>query len=111
MYSVTNTIHVETPYAENMIKGFTSSHTKEAMSHVEGFINFQLMSRELPDEENVTELVVLSLWESREHQKGWVKSQAFKDVHKRDDSNESTKEKPKRQGFIRNSIAEFDVLN
>lgn len=108
MYSVTNTIHVETPFAENMIKGFTSSHTKDAMSDIDGFINFQLMVRELPDENNVTELVVLSLWESKEHQKAWVKSQAFKDVHKKDDSNKSGENR--RQGFIKNSIAEFDIL-
>lgn len=109
MYSVTNTIHIETPYSEKMIERFASTHTKDLMQDVDGFISFQLMSRELPDEEGVTELVVLSLWESKEQQKNWVKSEAFKKVHQRD-SADKKEEKPKRSGFIRNSIAEFDVL-
>ncbi|MGX6970075.1 antibiotic biosynthesis monooxygenase [Vagococcus bubulae] len=110
MYSVTNTIHIETPFAENMIQRFTSSHTTSAMEKVDGFIQFQLMTRVLPEDENVTELVVLSLWDSKEQQKAWVKSQSFKDVHKKEESTGITKEKPKRQGFIKNSIAEYDVL-
>ncbi|MFD1899529.1 antibiotic biosynthesis monooxygenase [Enterococcus termitis] len=41
------------------------------------------MHRLLPDNPEITELVVLSRWTSKEHQKNWVKSQSFKQMHQK----------------------------
>lgn len=94
MYIVTNTIQTETDDSHKIIQQFTAGHTKESMEAVDGFLNFQLMHRMLPDDPQVTELVVLSRWTSKEHQKNWVNSQAFKKMHQRKEpKDEATGEK------------------
>lgn len=94
MYIVMNTIQTETVHSQKIIQQFTAGHTKESMEAVEGFLNFQLMHRTLPDDPNVTELVVLSRWTSKEQQKNWVKSQAFKKMHqKKEPKQDATTEK------------------
>ncbi|GGC79857.1 antibiotic biosynthesis monooxygenase [Enterococcus wangshanyuanii] len=110
MYIVTNTIQVETEHSQKIIQQFTAGHTKESMEAVEGFLNFQLMYRSLPDNPEVTELVVLSRWVSKEHQKNWVNSQSFKQMHQRNTENKQSTEKPKRSGIISSTIAEYEVL-
>ncbi|WP_086312774.1 heme oxygenase (staphylobilin-producing) [Enterococcus sp. 7F3_DIV0205] len=111
MYIVTNTIKTETAHSQKIIKQFTAGHTKESMEAVDGFLNFQLMHRLLPEDPEITELVVLSRWTSKEHQKNWVNSQSFKQMHQRKDNKEEPEnEKPKRAGFISSTIAEYDVL-
>ncbi|MBO0472888.1 heme oxygenase (staphylobilin-producing) [Enterococcus sp. DIV0840] len=111
MYIVTNTIQTETDHSQKIIQQFTAGHTKESMEMVEGFLNFQLMHRTLPDNPEVTELVVLSRWTSKEHQKNWVKSQAFKKMHQRKEpKQDDDKNQNKRQGIISSTIAEYEVL-
>lgn len=110
MYIVTNTIQTETDYSQKIIQQFTASHTKESMDAVEGFLDFQLMQRELPDNPEVTELVVLSRWESKKHQKNWVQSQSFKKMHQRKNPQEKTDIEKKRPGIISSTIAEYEVL-
>ncbi|ALS03289.1 hypothetical protein ATZ33_06225 [Enterococcus silesiacus] len=110
MYIVTNTIQTETAQSQKIIRQFTAGHTKESMETVEGFLNFQLMQRTLPDDPNVTELVVLSRWTSREHQKNWVKSQSFKQMHQRKEAKEDTENEKNRPGIISSTIAEYEVL-
>lgn len=110
MYIVTNTIQTETAHSQKIIQQFTAGHTKESMEAVDGFLNFQLMQRTLPDNPEVTELVVLSRWTSKEHQKNWVQSQSFKKMHQRKKSTDETVEKKKRPGIISSTIAEYEVL-
>lgn len=112
MYIVTNTIQTETDHSEKIIQQFTAGHTKENMDKVDGFVDFQLMHRLLPDNPQVTELVVLSRWESKEHQKGWVKSQSFKNMHKKPSAaKETAQEQPKkRPGVISSTISEYEAL-
>ncbi|MGX7262940.1 antibiotic biosynthesis monooxygenase [Enterococcus crotali] len=110
MYIVTNTIQTETAQSQRIIQQFTAGHTKESMEKVDGFLNFQLMQRTLPDDPEVTELVVLSRWTSKEHQKNWVKSQSFKQMHQRKEPKEDTAKEKKRPGIISSTIAEYEVL-
>ncbi|MFD2305416.1 antibiotic biosynthesis monooxygenase [Enterococcus termitis] len=109
MFIVTNTIQTETEHSQRIIQQFTAGHTKESMETVDGFLNFQLMHRLLPDNPEITELVVLSRWTSKEHQKNWVKSQSFKQMHQKKSSDNATGEK-KRPGIISSTIAEYEVL-
>lgn len=110
MYIVTNTIQTETAQSQKIIEKFTAGHTKENMEAVEGFLNFQLMHRLLPDDPKVTELVILSRWASKEDQKNWVKSQSFKQMHQREEPKQGTGGEKKRPGIISSNIAEYDVL-
>lgn len=110
MYIVTNTIQTETVRSQKIIQQFTAGHTKESMQAVEGFLDFQLMQRELPDNHDVTELVVLSRWESKEHQKNWVQSQSFKNMHQRKEPETKAEGDKKRPGIISSTIAEYEVL-
>lgn len=110
MYIVTNTIQTETDDSHKIIHQFTAGHTKESMEAVDGFLNFQLMHRTLPDDPQVTELVVLSRWTSKEHQKNWVNSQAFKKMHQRKEPKDEATGEKKRPGIISSTIAEYEVL-
>ncbi|MBO0469415.1 antibiotic biosynthesis monooxygenase [Enterococcus sp. DIV0242_7C1] len=110
MYIVTNTIQAETEHSQRIIQQFTAGHTKESMEAVEGFLNFQLMYRVLPETPEITELVVLSRWVSKEHQKNWVKSQSFKQMHQRNSEKKESREKSKSSGIISSTIAEYEVL-
>lgn len=110
MYIVTNTIQTETDHSQKIIQQFTAGHTKESMEAVDGFLNFQLMHHTLPEDPEVTELVVLSRWTSKEHQKNWVKSQAFKKMHQRKEPKQGTTGEKKRPGIISSTIAEYEVL-
>lgn len=110
MYIVTNTIQTETDHSQKIIQQFTAGHTKESMEAVEGFLNFQLMHRTLPDNPEVTELVVLSRWTSKEHQKKWVKSQSFKKMHQKKEPKQESSNEKKRPGIISSTIAEYEVL-
>ncbi|MGX7245672.1 antibiotic biosynthesis monooxygenase [Enterococcus quebecensis] len=110
MYIVTNTIQTETAQSQKIIQQFTAGHTKESMELVDGFLNFQLMHRTLPENPEITELVVLSRWVSKEQQKNWVQSASFKQMHQRKQTtNDDSKEK-KRSGIISSKIAEYEVL-
>ncbi|MBL1226084.1 antibiotic biosynthesis monooxygenase [Enterococcus sp. BWR-S5] len=82
MFIVTNTIQVTTAHADKMIERFRSTHTNERMTGVTGFLNFEVMHRTLPENSEVTELVVLSRWESQQDQENWTASNSFKDLHK-----------------------------
>lgn len=110
MYIVTNTIQTETAHSQKIIQKFTAGHTQESMEAVDGFLNFQLMQRILPNNPEITELVVLSRWVSKEHQKNWVQSQSFKKMHQRKESSQDVSEEPKRPGIISSTIAEYEVL-
>ncbi|WP_321382643.1 antibiotic biosynthesis monooxygenase [uncultured Enterococcus sp.] len=82
MFIVTNTIQVATAHADKMIDRFRSTHTNERMTGVKGFLNFEVMHRILPENSEITELVVLSRWESQKNQENWTASNSFKDLHK-----------------------------
>lgn len=82
MFIVTNTIQVTTAHADKMIQRFRSTHTNDRMTGVKGFLNFEVMHRVLPDSPEITELVVLSRWESQEDQENWTAGNSFKDLHK-----------------------------
>ncbi|MBO0439669.1 antibiotic biosynthesis monooxygenase [Candidatus Enterococcus ikei] len=110
MYIVTNTIQTETAHSQRIIQQFTAGHTKESMEAVDGFLNFQLMHRTLPNDPEITELVVLSRWTSKEHQKNWVQSQSFKQMHQRKEPKQETDVEKKRPGIISSTIAEYEVL-
>ncbi|EOL43392.1 antibiotic biosynthesis monooxygenase [Enterococcus caccae] len=110
MYIVTNTIQTETAHSQKIIQQFTAGHTKESMEAVEGFLDFQLMQRIVPENPDITELVVLSRWMSKEHQKNWVNSQSFKKMHQRKGTDVEVPEKKKRSGIISSTIAEYEVL-
>ncbi|MBO0446885.1 MULTISPECIES: antibiotic biosynthesis monooxygenase [Enterococcus] len=110
MYIVTNTIQTETAHSQRIIQQFTAAHTKESMEAVNGFLNFQLMHRTLPHDPEITELVVLSRWSSKEHQKNWVQSQSFKNMHQRKEPKQDVAEEKKRPGIISSTIAEYEVL-
>lgn len=113
MYIVTNTIQTEANYSEKIIQQFTSRHTKENMKDVDGFIDFQLMYRDLPEDSTVVELVVMSRWETKEYQKNWVKSQSFKNMHQKESAKATTpaEQSRKRLGFISSKISEYTAVN
>lgn len=110
MYIVTNTIQTKTDHSQKIIQQFTAGHTKESMEAVAGFLNFQLIYRTLPDDPEVTELVVLSRWTSKEHQKIWVKSQDFKKMYQRKETDKESTGDIKRPSIISSTIAEYEVL-
>ncbi|MFD2729243.1 antibiotic biosynthesis monooxygenase [Enterococcus camelliae] len=83
MYLVTNTINVKKSFLEQMVNQFRSSHTQEQMQDVPGFLGFEVFYRELPDEEDVSEIVALSRWENEAAQLAWLASDSFKSLHQR----------------------------
>ena len=116
MYIVTNTIQTEENHSDRIIQQFTAAHTKESMEAVEGFIDFQLMHRSLPEDTTIVELVVMSRWETKELQKNWVQSQSFKAMHQKKENKDKTdtsdtKEPKKRSGILSSKISEYEVIS
>ena len=106
MFIVTNTIQIQTPHAETIIQRFQSSHTKESMTNVTGFLSFELMSRTLPDDPDITELVVLSRWDSEKDQQNWTASNSFKGLHQKKAASTS-KSKKESSPVLGNTVARY----
>lgn len=108
MFVVTNTIKTQTKNADKIVQQFMSGHTGQAMEGIEGFQKFELLNRSNGKDPAISEIVVLSYWTSREHQKAWVSSNSFKQLHKRERPKESEAKKPSL--IISSEIAEYDVM-
>ena len=108
MYIVTNTIQIKTPHADKMVQRFQSAHTMESMEGVSGFISVELMQRLLPEDDQVTELVVLSRWESEEDQRNWVDSSSFKGLHQKKPTGDTSQQQE--SPVLGNVVARFHAL-
>ncbi|MGY3778767.1 antibiotic biosynthesis monooxygenase [Isobaculum melis] len=108
MFVVTNTIKTQAENAEKIVQQFMSGHTGKAMEGIPGFQKFELLNRSNCKNPAVSEIVVLSYWESRAHQKAWVSSNSFKQLHKRERPKEH--EGKETSMIISSEIAEYDVL-
>ena len=107
MYIVTNTIKVKTDYLDKMEQVFLSTHTMENMEEVKGFKGIEIFKRHLEDEENASELVVLSRWDSKEDQQIWVKSESFNTLHGRKPSGEKKPATKKERPVLGNEVRSY----
>lgn len=104
MYIVTNTIKVKSAFLPKMIAQFQSSHTNEKMTGVPGFLGFELMQREVEPE--ISELVVLSRWQSEADQRNWTKSQSFAQLHPKKNKQTTNVDSP----VLGNVVARFTTI-
>lgn len=112
MFVVTNTIQVKQAFLEQMVQKFRSTFAQEKMRGVPGFIQFEVLYRELPDTPALSEIVVVSRWESSEAQVSWTKSDAFKTLHPRRQSVTNTADAittKQESPVIRNTVSRYFV--
>ncbi|GBF08942.1 conserved hypothetical protein [Aeropyrum pernix] len=76
-FAIANYIRAETPEAfDKVIEAFTGR--AGLVERMEGFRSLQVLANR-----ERLEVVVITVWESREHFERWVESREFEEAHKR----------------------------
>lgn len=112
MFIVTNTIQVKQAFLEQMVQKFRSTFAQEKMKGVPGFIQFEVLYRELPETPTIGEIVVVSRWDTSESQVAWTKSESFKALHPRRPLTTATADDvpmKKESPVIRNTVSRYFV--
>lgn len=95
MIIITNTIHLKKGHAHELIERFSTSRI---MEHQKGLITLHLLQTRGVEEHD--ELLVHSVWESKEAHDRWVHSEDFKKSHSG----------PKLESLIDFKIRIYDVV-
>ncbi|WP_203364279.1 antibiotic biosynthesis monooxygenase [Bacillus sp. REN10] len=76
MFVVTNAIHVQVGYGEELLKGFKE---RKGIEQSPGFIRMEILRTEGLEE--YEEYRVCTTWKNKEAFLGWTKSEAFRAAH------------------------------
>jgi len=80
MYIAMNRFRIKKGSEAEFEQGWATRQSR--LKEVPGFIEFQLLRRDRPEEEDITLFASYALWQSKEHFLDWTKSDHFRDAHK-----------------------------
>jgi len=80
MYIAMNRFRIKKGSEAEFEEGWAQRQSR--LKEVPGFVDFQLLRRDVPGEEDVTLYASHAVWQSREVFLAWTKSEHFRDAHK-----------------------------
>jgi len=80
MYIAMNRFRIKKGSESAFEEGWAQRQSR--LKEVPGFIEFQLLRRDMPDEEEITLFSSYALWQSKQDFLNWTKSDHFRDAHK-----------------------------